>query len=206
MKISSVVVGGLKVVGSVSTELVKTIELSVVEASSRVVATSSGFSDAADVSGDLVSVVSKVVGGSEVSSCSGSAEVVSVAFSETSVVEPADDGSSVSGEELEVPSVEDTDTVAEGLVTSFGKVDVDSDSEVDVEDVVVAGLVTSGGQGRSFDVVLLIVGRVVKIDELSDVYSVDCVGVCVSSGVYSPVTTDEDDKSVLDDGILLEMS
>lgn len=82
-------------------------------------------------------------------------------------------------------------------MTSLGKVDVDSDSEVDVEDVVVAGLVTSGGQGRSFDVVLLIVGRVVKIDELSDVYSVDCVDVCVSSGVYSPVTADEDDKSVL---------
>lgn len=109
MKISSVVVGGLKVVGSVSTELVKTIELSVVEASSRVVATSSGFSVAADVSGDFVSVVSKVVEGSEVSSCSGSAEVVSVAFNETSVVELVVDGSSVSGEALEVPSVEDTD-------------------------------------------------------------------------------------------------
>lgn len=194
-------VGGLKVVGSVSTELVKTIELSVMEASSRVVATSSGFSLATDVSGDLLSVLSKVVGGSEVSSCSGNAEVVSVVFNETSVVELAVDGSSVSGEELEEPSLVDTDRVEEGLVTSLGNVDVDSDSEVDVEEVVVAGRVTSGGQGRSF-VVLLIVGRVVKIDELSEVNSVNCVDVCVSSDVYSPVTTDDDDKSVL----LLEMS
>lgn len=201
-------VGGLKVIGSVSTELVKTIELSVVEAPSRVVATSSGFSDDTDVSGDLVSVVSKVVEGSEVSSCSGSAEVVSVVFNETSVVELAVDGSSVKGEELEVPlpSVDDTDTVEEGLVTSLGKVEVASDSEVDVEDVVVAGRVTSGGQGRSFDVVLLIDGRVVKTDELSDVYSVDSVDVCVSSGVYSPVTTDDDDKSVFDDVVLLKLS
>lgn len=216
VKISSVVVGGLKVVGTASTELVKTIVLSVVGTSSRVVATSSGFSDGTVVSGDLVSVVvvSKVVEGSEVSSCSGMVEVESVAFEETSVVELADDCSSVTrGLEVLLTSVDDTGRiVVEELAMSLGNVDVDSDSlfsEVDVEDVVVAGLVTSGGQGRSFDVALLIVGRVVKIDEtdeLSDVYSVDWVGVCVSSEVYSPVTTDDDDKSVLDDGILLETS
>lgn len=212
VKISSVVVGGLKVVGTVSTELVKTIELSVVGTSSRVVATSSGFSDGAEVSGDLVSVVSKVVDGSEVSSCSGMVEAESVVFTEISVVELAVDCSSVTGElEVLLLSVDDTGRVEE-LVMSLGNVEVDSDSlfsEVDVEDVVVAGLVISGGQGRSFDVVLLIICRVVKIeemDELSDVYSVDWVDVCVSSEVYSPVTTDDDDKSVLDGGILLETS
>lgn len=215
VKISSVVVGGLKVVGTVSTKLVKTVELSVVETSSRVVATSSGFSDVTKVvSGDLVSaVVSKVVEGSEVSSCSGIVEVASVVFTATSVVELAVDCSSVIGAlEVLLPSVDDTGKAEEELVMSLGNVEVDSDSlfsEVDVEDVVVAGLVISGGQGRSFDVVLLIVARVVKIDEtdeLSNVYSVDWVDVCVGSEVYSPVTTDDDDKSVLDGGILLETS
>jgi hypothetical protein len=60
------------------------------------------------------------------------------------------------------------------LVASGRNVDVESDSAVDFD--VVDGLVTSGGHGRSFGVDLLIVGRVVKIDdELSELSVVKLV-------------------------------
>lgn len=88
------------------------------------------------------------------------------------------------------------------LVTSMGKVDVDSDSvlsDVDSETFVVddvVGRVTSGGHGLSF-VVLLIVGRVGKIDE--ELSELDEISVEVTVEV-------SDVKSTVLDGVKDETS
>lgn len=225
VKISSVVVGGLKVeLFSVWIVVASPIELSAVETSSLIVvegevasvaagavvvvigfSTSDDFVDDMEVDSDEASeVCSWVVVSSSVDDFveeGWTGEEEEDSKLEAAVV----DGSSVKAlDVLPLPfsTVDDMNWVEE-VTSSLWKVDVDSDSVLsEVDSVTLGDLVTSGGHGRSF-VVRLIVGRVEeKIDEseeeLSELLSVAVIDVLseVDSTVSEPLVDDDDDDLV----------
>lgn len=142
---------------------------------------SDGISGKVDFSSSVVEVTSiSLVVSFRVDTISEVAVELEATSNEPSVLELADDISSfrIDGVSKSKFVLELELLVTIELVISFGNVEVDSDSVLSVVDsgiFAVDGRVTSGGHGLSF-VVLLIVGRVVKIDdELSKLEEISVV-------------------------------